>query len=122
MCFPPCPVPVPPATGRARSYRAQPAGPDTAPGAAGVSARPAAPPPNEPHRRPNEDPEDGCPMNSTAHDLPTALATAGGSMADGNAPDARTVPSFSYARVAEALAAGTAGVAGAPHLLTIAAQ
>ena len=61
-------------------------------------------------------------MNSTAHDLPTALATAGGSTADDNAPGARPVPSFSYARVAEALAGGTAGVASPPHLLTIAAQ
>ena len=61
-------------------------------------------------------------MNATAHDMPTALATAGGSMAGDNAPDARTVPSFSYARVAEALAGGNAGVASTPHLLTIAAQ
>jgi hypothetical protein len=61
-------------------------------------------------------------MNATAHDLPTALATADGSMADDNAPDAPTVPSFSYARVAGVLAGGGAGVANTPHLLTIAAQ
>jgi len=61
-------------------------------------------------------------MNATAHDLPTALATDGGSMPDDNAPDAPTVPSFSYALVAGALAGGAAGVASTPHLMTIAAQ
>ena len=62
-------------------------------------------------------------MNATAHVLPTTPATAGhGSVADDNAPEAPTVPSFSYARVAETLAGGAAGAARTPHLMTIAAQ
>jgi GntR family transcriptional regulator len=62
-------------------------------------------------------------MNATADVMLTGLATASReSMADDRAPDAPTVPSFSYARVAEALAAGAAGWAGTPHGLTIAAQ
>jgi len=53
----------------------------------------------------------------------TSLATAGrGSAADDRAADAPTVPSFSYARVAGALAADAAGWAGTPCGLTIAAQ
>jgi GntR family transcriptional regulator len=73
---------------------------------------------------PNEDPKDGCePMNATADVMLTGLATASrASRADDRAPDAPTVPSFSYARVAEALARDTAGRVGPPHGLTIAAQ
>jgi hypothetical protein len=62
-------------------------------------------------------------MNTTADVTQTGPATAGrGSTADDHAPDAPTVPSFSYARVAEAVAGGTAGLASTPHMLTIAAQ
>jgi len=62
-------------------------------------------------------------MNATADVMLTSLATAGrGNVADDRAADAPTVPSFSYARVAEALAADAAGWTGAPHGLTIAAQ
>jgi GntR family transcriptional regulator len=62
-------------------------------------------------------------MNGTTNVMLTDLATAGGgSMADDNPPDAPAVPSFSYPRVAEALAVGAAGRASTPHMLTIAAQ
>jgi hypothetical protein len=58
-------------------------------------------------------------MNATAHVRPTAQAAAtGGSMADDNASVAPEVPSFSYARVAAALADG----ARTPHMLTVTAQ
>jgi Bacterial regulatory proteins, gntR family len=59
-------------------------------------------------------------MNATADVMLTGLAAASRrSTADDRAPGAPPVPSFSYARVAEALAAGWAGT---PHGLTIAAQ
>ena len=62
-------------------------------------------------------------MNVTADVMLTGLAAASrGHMADDSGPDAPTVPSFSYARVTEALARDAAGWAGAPHGLTIAAQ
>jgi hypothetical protein len=62
-------------------------------------------------------------MNTTADVTLTNLATAGrGSTSDDHAPDAPTVPSFSYARVAGAVAGGAASPASTPHMLTIAAQ
>ena len=55
--------------------------------------------------------------------MPTEPATGqSGNAADDNAPDARPVPSFDYARVAQALTRDAAGHAGTPHMLTIAVQ
>jgi hypothetical protein len=62
-------------------------------------------------------------MNATADARPTDPAAADDrNAADDSAPDAPTVPSFSYARVAEALATDAAGRASTPHMLTIVAQ
>jgi len=62
-------------------------------------------------------------MNAPTDVMLTGLAIAGrGSMADENVPGAPTVPSFSYARVAGAVAGDAAGRASTPHMLTIAAQ
>jgi hypothetical protein len=62
-------------------------------------------------------------MNATADVMRTDPASPGrGSMADDNALDAPAVPSFSYARVAEAIAGSAASRACTPHMLTIAAQ
>jgi hypothetical protein len=62
-------------------------------------------------------------MNATADVMPTDPAPDGRERTpDDDAPDAPAVPSFSYARVAEALPGRTAGVASTPHMLTIAAQ
>jgi GntR family transcriptional regulator len=61
-------------------------------------------------------------MNATDVMLTEPATVHSGNAAGDNAPDARPVPSFDYARVAQTLTGDAAGHAGTPHLLTIAAQ